>query len=376
MTLTHRHGASLLSLAALLLAALPALAATEVVTEANLGVDWYPADTRAGGSGTFDFGPAVPPLGGGSFHMDTNCTNPPGCSQAKVQMFTDRFGSFLASGDPNAARGGVGVELADIDGIGYWSYRESASTNPMTQVAGLNMEVDFLGDGASYTILVYEPYYNAATQGPIQTDVWQEWDAYDGGNAIWWSSRDIPGVCAFNCFVPWSTVLANNPNARITRFFGFNDGSGWTGVHYGAADGLTLSVAGEGSTTFDFDKTVPVRIDLRPGSDDNQVNTRSRMLVPNAILGAADFDATQVDPLTVVARGAQPVATKTEIGDVDGDGYPDLTLYFRAGDFDPKPTPAECDDPDATLELTGSTLGGVPFAGSDSVRWIGPDCKG
>ena len=78
---------------------------TEVVTAADLaGGDWYTADTRPPGTGTFENGPATPPLGTGSFELST----PDGT--AKVQLFTDRYD---------------GTRLADIDGIGYSTYNET-----------------------------------------------------------------------------------------------------------------------------------------------------------------------------------------------------------------------------------------------------------
>ena len=62
-----------------------ASAATEVVTPADLaGGDWYTADTRPPGTGTFENGPLTPPLGTGSFELKT-ITDP-----EKVQLFTDR----------------------------------------------------------------------------------------------------------------------------------------------------------------------------------------------------------------------------------------------------------------------------------------------
>lgn len=114
-------------------------------------------------------------------------------------------------------------------------------------------------------------------------------------------------------------------------------------------------------------------IDVRPGSTTNQINTRAKQLVPIAILTDGDFDACSVDPDLVYVRGALP--TRSECKDVDDDGDLDNLLYFRARSFTQKPTTAECDDPDATVELTGITFEGTPVVGSDRVSWLGPDCK-
>src|SRR5688500_11017547 len=71
---------------------------TVVVTPADLvGGDWYTADTRGSGAGTFEEGPATPPLGTGSFELRTPDAT------AKVQLFTDLYD---------------GTRLDAIDGIG------------------------------------------------------------------------------------------------------------------------------------------------------------------------------------------------------------------------------------------------------------------
>jgi hypothetical protein len=166
------------------------------------------------------------------------------------------------------------------------------------------------------------------------------------------------------------------PEAEIKWGFGFNVGSGWVGDHYGAADALRLADGGSDpfDITFNFEPLVEVAIDVRPNNDHNQVNTNARQLVPVAVLGTEAFDpCTEVDIDSVSAREAPALTTKFDCEDVDGDGIDDLVLYFRARQMQ-KPTEDECADPDATLTVMGSTLGGAMFAGSDQVTWIGPDC--
>jgi hypothetical protein len=209
---------------------------TVVVTGADVGNTWFKNDTRTGGAVNFVIGPATPPLGVGSLEMATTDAVPGGSSQAKAQLFTYKY---------------IGTKLSDIDTIRYAAYRGGSSTNSLAQTISLNLEVDYAGDGSTFTTLVFEPVYNPA-QGPMLLDSWQEWDAFAGGSAVWWSTRAIPGVCAFNCFVPWSTIIANNPNAKIKFGFGFNVGSGWVGVYSGAADKLTFGVSGD-STVYDFE---------------------------------------------------------------------------------------------------------------------------
>ena len=163
--------------------------------------------TRNAGNGAFRVGPAAPPLGVGSFETVT----PTGADKA-----------FLFNFDH------VGTPLADIDTISYATYRAANPADNDVQLPAINIQVDINGgtlNPGEFTTLVFEPVYNTS-QGLIQDNVWQTWDAYNGGNAIWWSSRSIPGVCASSCFVTWNAILAANPNATILGGFGINQGSG------------------------------------------------------------------------------------------------------------------------------------------------------
>lgn len=179
-------------------------------------------------TGEFVPGPGVPPLGNGSLDLAT----PAGGD--KVWLFNYEY---------------VDTSLSEIDAIGYSTYRTAGS---LQQVASINIEVDYTGNG-DYTVLVFEPVYNTA-QGPVVDGVWQTWDAYNDGNAIWWSSKDITGVCAFDCFVTWNLILASNPDAVILGGFGVNQGSGNPGLQT-AVDALALGVSGD-TVTYDFEPLI------------------------------------------------------------------------------------------------------------------------
>ena len=207
------------------------------VTSSDVGTSWFsgsPADTRSGGAVSFISGPATAPLGAGSLQMTT--TDAYGTSQAKAQLFNYSY---------------IGTPLANIDALSYSAYKSSTSTNSAAQTMGLNMEID-AGDGAGFTTLVYEPVYQPAGVGAIATDTWQTWNAFNGGNGIWWSTHTIPGVCAFTCYVSWSTIVAHNHNATVLGGLGFNVGSGWVGQFSGNADALTVGVSGN-TKIYDFE---------------------------------------------------------------------------------------------------------------------------
>lgn len=135
--------------------------------------------TRAAGTGAFRSGPTAPPIGVGSLELVTTT------GADKVYLFNYNH---------------IGTVLGDIDAISYATYRSAGSAQ---QVAGLNMVIDFNGPDAAagFSTLVFEPVYNT-DQGSVVTGEWQDWDAYNGGAGKWWSTKAIPGVCAFDCFVP------------------------------------------------------------------------------------------------------------------------------------------------------------------------------
>lgn len=239
MRTTRRHVLGIIAFVAMFVVSTIVGAAantTIVVTADDVGVSWFPNDTRSGGSNAFVSGPATPPLGSGSLQMTTD-SSIAGSGQAKAQLFNYSY---------------VGTALADIGALSYWDYRSSSSTNSLSQRVSINVEVDYVGDGSSFTTLVFEPVYQPGGAGALLTDTWQSWDAIDDGAGIWWSTRAIPGVCAFDCFVSWATILANNPNAKVSGGLGFNIGSGWVGAFSGNADALAVTV-GADTTTYDFE---------------------------------------------------------------------------------------------------------------------------
>jgi putative serine esterase DUF676 len=111
-----------------------------------------------------------------------------------------------------------------------------------------------------------------------------------------------------------------------------------------------------------------VDIDIKPGSDPNSINPKSKGVIPVAILSTDTIDATTVNPLSVFfgPNGATEAHGKGHIEDVDGDGHDDLVLHFRTQE-----TGIACSNTSASL--TGETFDGLPIEGSNSIRTVG--CK-
>jgi len=114
--------------------------------------------------------------------------------------------------------------------------------------------------------------------------------------------------------------------------------------------------------------TVPIAIDIKPGSDPvNPVNPESKGVIPVAVLGSMDFDATQVDFSTVeFGPGKASPVHDGHVENVNGDGFDDMVFHFNTQD-----TGITCGDTEATL--LGETFGGDAFTGTDSVKTAG--CK-
>jgi TolB protein len=116
-----------------------------------------------------------------------------------------------------------------------------------------------------------------------------------------------------------------------------------------------------------------VTIDVKPDSEPNAVNPRSRGVIPVAVLTTSvaagdlvDFDALSVDPASLAfGPGAAGIAhAGAHAEDVDGDGDLDLLAHFRTAEVG-----TACGDTE--VHLSGETFGGDAIEGFDSVRTVG-----
>jgi len=119
--------------------------------------------------------------------------------------------------------------------------------------------------------------------------------------------------------------------------------------------------------------TVGVTVDIKPGSEVNPINLKSQGVIPVAVLSSDTFDATRIDPATVLLAGAG-VAVGGDDGryvaaaeDVNGDGILDLVLHMETEELDPAQLA------EGYAVLTGSTVDGVPFEGQDIITIVPGD---
>ena len=114
--------------------------------------------------------------------------------------------------------------------------------------------------------------------------------------------------------------------------------------------------------------SINAQIDIKPGESVNSINIGSKGVVPVAILGSANFDASTVDQTTVSLEGAA-ARLKGKSGDtgllrdINGDGYLDLMVQVNTQDLG-------LNTGAVTATLTAYTFAGVPISGSDSINIV------
>lgn len=113
---------------------------------------------------------------------------------------------------------------------------------------------------------------------------------------------------------------------------------------------------------------IRVSIDVKPDSDPPNIELGSKGTVPVAVLSSSTFDATKVDPATIMFAGA-PVATDPKgklmasFEDVNRDGLLDLVVHFNTQALKLNPS-------DSQVVLTGQTFDGDIVVGVDSVQIV------
>lgn len=124
------------------------------------------------------------------------------------------------------------------------------------------------------------------------------------------------------------------------------------------ADGSAIDLLFYSSTAIYLQNAVnDLKIDIKPGGNPNNINLKSKGVVPVAVLTTGDFDASDVDPTTVEFAGAEPV--RWTLCDVDGDGKDDILFHFKTQDL------VDLDENSTEATLTVDGIGGT-----DTVRIV------
>jgi len=105
---------------------------------------------------------------------------------------------------------------------------------------------------------------------------------------------------------------------------------------------------------------IKVTIDIKPGESPNYINPRSNGVITVAVLSDSEFDATQIDESTVRFGPGEAEYFKYQYKDVNNDRINDILFYFKTQETGVYSGLTE-------MELTGQTLDGEYFSGSDSI---------
>jgi len=264
------------------------------------------------------------------------------------------FEDLLATDDPaqtlSEEYAHLGVHFSTSDDGATWSGLSGGDPGQW-QLDGSNGAA-FLGfDGSSYSALVYfdEPVQD------LQLDVAR------GKGSVW--SSDFFMLAGFrnSAMVEVARVFLGDVNSWTTLTMSvevdkiFMYGVGFPGYRFGVDN---LRWAGEESI-----ELLGVEIDIRPDSETNPINPKSRGVVPVVLYGADDFDVTEVDVDTLAfGPGEAGVAHRNgpHLDDVDADGHLDLIIHHRMAS-----TGIGSEDVEACL--WGETLDGLEFEGCDAV---------
>lgn len=108
-------------------------------------------------------------------------------------------------------------------------------------------------------------------------------------------------------------------------------------------------------------ETIPVTIDVKPGSSTNSINLNGHGTTPVAVLASAQFSPNTLDLRTVRFAGAPPDRWSED--DVNRDGRADVVLHFSTRALKLATT-------DSRAVLTGVTRKGKRVSGSDGVQVV------
>lgn len=289
---------------------------------------WFSGPNKASAILLVDSGPAA---AGGPNIFATD-----GIAQFLAQQFTLLTGATITEIAPFLGRIGTGpdpvvmVQVTNAIGPGTQPSNVFFQTlltvnNPLPSAAFLPISTSFFLEAGTYFLVLSS-------------------DAELANSAVW--GQDAPTDIGpdFRAFGP-DINFAFPPASVFTGDFG---------------DDLGLRISG--------DPISEALIDIKPGSDPNSINPRSRGVIPVAILTTDTFDATAMDPTTILfgATGTEASPMQSALEDVDGDGDTDMILHFKTED-----TGILCGATSASL--TGETSGGQRIQGSDSINTVG--CK-
>jgi hypothetical protein len=249
--------------------------------------------------GAFVTGPGAVPLGVGSAQISVT-------GAERRNLATYQF---------------AGTSLSEITALQFSTYNPSAGNGgSVNRSAYLNFNVDFNGSNTWQKRIAFVPSQN----GSVTQNAWDQWDAIDGGSALYsysgamWPGTATPGTTLRT----WNNIVASYPSARILS------ADGWLGMRVGEpyADGYTenldrfLITVNNGSnattTTFDFEPRQSTETTITNATDleDNS----SIVGVPFTVQwNVSAVSGTPTGTVEVTANGGAGCTAPVEDGECD-----------------------------------------------------------
>jgi hypothetical protein len=247
----------------------------------------------------------------------------------------------------NSATDAGAVYVYTRDGSGFWS--------PQAYVKASNTEAhDVFGRSVALSgdTLVVSARFEASAATGIDGD--QSDNSADTAGAAYVFTRDAAGVWSQQAYIKASNTDAGDA-------FGHSLALSGDTLAVGALfeDSAATGIDGDQSNTGFSGTVVAVHAF---GSNPNAINPNSNDVIPVAVLGSVNFDATQVDFSTAeFGPGKASPIHGGHVEDVNNDDIFDMVFHFNTQDTD-----IACGDFGATL--SGETFGGDAFTGTDSVK--------
>ncbi|HSG42860.1 MAG TPA: hypothetical protein VLA72_06880, partial [Anaerolineales bacterium] len=304
--------------------------------------------------------------------------------------------SHIASGVNHAFlwENGVMTDLGTLGG----SFSHAWSINELGQVVGISAFDDsihaFLWQNGVMTDLGILAGGNSSYAYGINENQqivgWGDIMSSNEGHAVLWESGTITDLGVLRDTDTFSQALSINDQMQIVGSSGdiedwdgeayhaflWEDGSmidlGTLGGDFATAYGINSDgqIVGDSSTSSGEnhavlwalpDTKVNITIDIKPVSQTNPINLESKGVIPVAVLTTDDFDASTIDPATVVFADAFPLRWSWQ--DIDWDGDIDLLFFFKTQELQL--------DVNSTMAIfVGETFDGLSIEGMDSVRIV------
>ena len=225
-------------------------------------------------------------------------------------------------------------------------------------------------NGGDFTRVALSDFLNNGYTGVAHH--WNGMDNFDGGDAFCGNSPN--GEPPFEDFIIEDDIEVPVPSDALPPSLVV----GTFELDLNAGDSLAVQFFGHWDRTAKADdpnwlinhvsiNTAPIEVatDIKPGSDPNSINLKSKGKIPVAVLTTDTFDATQIDFETVVfgPNSASESHGRAHVEDVDLDGDIDMVLHFHTQD-----TGIQCGDTEVTL--TGETFDGQAITGTDAIKTV------